>query len=120
MEFLIKNPGFQQIAETVFLYLNLEALLICTLVSKTFKAFLDNPKFWLKKCSEKNLSKDLRILWTNLIKKIENTSLEQNVNSCLVKMHRDAPYSYQVSFFLLEKKVGILFSIYEKYSHKGN
>ena len=69
------------------------------------QAFLDNPKFWLKKCSEKNLSKDLRILWTNLIKKIENTSLEQNVNSCLVKMHRDAPYSYQVSFFLLEKKV---------------
>ena len=63
------------------------------------QTILDNPKFWLKKCGEKNLAKDLRISWTNLIKKIENTSLEQNVNSCLVKMHRDAPYSFQVRLY---------------------
>ena len=83
MELFIENPGFQQIAETVFLYLNLEALLICTLVSKTFKALLDNPKFWLKKCGLNGLMKKEHPAWKEAIQlttTTENNEEYQNFN----------------------------------------
>ena len=56
---------------------------------------LDNPKFWLKKCAEKNLAKDLKMSWASLIKKVERSCLEQNVILCLQKMHKEAPHSFQ-------------------------
>ena len=57
MEFLIVNPGFQHIAESVFLCLNVKILLICSLVCKSFRKTLKNPKFWLKKCIQNGLLK---------------------------------------------------------------
>ena len=61
MEVILNNPGFQQIAENVFLNLNYEKLETCRLVNVFCKDILDNPMFWLKKFIRRGLSKKNQI-----------------------------------------------------------
>ena len=63
MEIILNNPGFQHIAENVFLNLNHEKLETCRLVNEFCKDILDNPMFWLKKFIRRGLSKKNQIDW---------------------------------------------------------
>ena len=63
MEVILNNPGFQHIAENVFLNLNYEKLETCRLVNEFCKDILDNPMFWLKKFIQRGLSKENQSDW---------------------------------------------------------
>ena len=51
---VLNNPD---IAEIIFLHLNLQDLLICSGVNTAWNSLLKNPIFWLKKCVQKGLLK---------------------------------------------------------------
>ena len=89
MELLTQNPGFLHLGQEIFLYLDHKSLLECQEVCRSWKRFLDNPKFWIKKCKQKGLTQDLYYTWMKLSHKLEETEtcLEQNVTKCLIRMH---------------------------------
>ena len=79
MEIILNNPGFQQIAENVFLNLNYEKLEICRLVNEFCKEILDNPMFWVKKFIQRGLSKKNQSDWLAAIQITPYLNLETNI-----------------------------------------
>ena len=77
METILNNPGFQLLAEKIFLTLNYEDLKACRLINRSSKQILDNPMFWLKKFIRRGLSKKNQKDWTESIKSLKNTYLEK-------------------------------------------
>ena len=43
---LIANPGFGLVSQTIFKHLNLQDVVNCRLVSKSWKDFIDNDRHW--------------------------------------------------------------------------
>ena len=59
MENILKNPGLQHIAETIFLNLDFVDLEISGMINWSCKQIMDNPLFWLRKFVRKGvLSKE--------------------------------------------------------------
>ena len=79
MEVILSNPGFQHIAENVFLNLNYEKLETCRLVNVFCKDILDNPMFWLKKFIRRGLSKKNQIDWMAAIQITPHWNLETSI-----------------------------------------
>ena len=79
MEVILNNPGFQHIAENVFLNLNYEKLETCRRVNEFCKDILDNPMFWLKKFIRRGLSKKNQIDWMAAIQITPYWNLETNI-----------------------------------------
>ena len=61
MEKIINNPGFQHLAENIFLNLNYEDLKKCQFINQSTKDIWKYPMFWIKwikfKCIQESLSK---------------------------------------------------------------
>ena len=79
LEDFINIPGLQHLAENIFLSLNYDDLMSCQTISKSSKAILDNPMFWLKKFIKRGLSKKNQKDWKKAIQMTKNTKLENNV-----------------------------------------
>ena len=86
MDQIIQNPGFQHIAEKIFLNLNFEDLMACQLMNKSSKQILDNPMFWIKKLMSKGLSKPNQDGWINAIQITKNTKLAEIIALYLKKV----------------------------------
>ena len=64
----IINPGLQHLAESIFLNLNGEDLKACQLINRSANQILDNnPMFWIKKCTQKGLSKENKDDWIKAV-----------------------------------------------------
>ena len=72
MESVLNNPAFEHILEKIFLALDSESLQNCELVSKSFAASFENPKFWFKKCNQKNLIENCFKVWNRVFKITED------------------------------------------------
>ena len=94
MDLFLNNPGLQHIGQTILFYLDHKSLLECRSVNRSWKAVLDNPKFWIKKCRQKNINgknrkkwiKRIRMKWIKLIQLQKDEDVEQNITMCLIKM----------------------------------
>ena len=87
MDYIINNPGLQNIIELIFLNLDFEELLVCQLINKSCKEILDNPMFWLKKWRfGQGLSQKNYLDWTKVIQITRDTNLEENVCSYIKKI----------------------------------
>ena len=69
----------QPIGEKVFNLLGDEDLLICRLVSKTWKSALDEPMFWLKKLQSIGHSEQAQNQWLDLIQKCLQTNKPKQI-----------------------------------------
>ena len=81
MEKIICNPGFQNLAEKVFLNLDVEDLKNCALLHQSSKQILENPMFWLKKF--KNLSMENQKEWNKVIITVNNSDKRNAIISHL-------------------------------------
>ena len=84
MDLLTKTPGLQHVAEEIFQNLNVFTLERCEQVSKSWKAILRKPSFWLQKCrkNDGDDSNKIRNAWKmaiSMVKKKEDIKLEENL-----------------------------------------
>ena len=77
-----------------------KSLMSCREVNKNWKYFLDNPRFWFNKCKQKGLSTEVHKDWNNLIKILNDTSLEQNLTLCLIKLHKKNSLFFRPPLFM--------------------
>ena len=74
----------------IFLALDSESLQNCELVSKSFAASFKNPRFWFKKCDQKNLIENCFKVWNRVFKIIEeNEAKISAVKRVLKKLFMD-------------------------------
>ena len=88
---LTNNQGFLHISEKIFLLLDKKSILACRFVNPSWKNIIDNPTFWIKKCDQKGLTKDLQNAWIDTIQKITDYELRQEAAMCLSMFHSDIP-----------------------------
>ena len=98
LESLLTNPGFEHIGIKILMDLNKKNLLNLRLVSHSFKNFVDNPSFLLKRLkfastgirtsNKRKRSMELYEVWNKLIQKVEekNYDLESNLKLNLIRM----------------------------------
>ena len=57
MEKIFTNPGYNHISEKILKYLDYDTLISLKSYfdSKSTFSYLDYPRFWLKKCQQKNI-----------------------------------------------------------------
>ena len=83
---LMDNPGLSNVVQNIFLHLDKKSTLDCRLVCRSWKAQVDQPLIWLKKCDAKGQSEMVRNAWIELIQKIEkNSILAQEASKCIMK-----------------------------------
>ena len=86
MEQFFENPGLQHIGETIFQQLDINSLVQCRRVKKSWKVALDNPRFWLKLCTKKALIVQPKFYnkWKELIH--NNEESKDEITKLLMKM----------------------------------
>ena len=79
MEKIVGNPGFQHLAEKIFLNLDVEDVKISTQINQSCKQMLEKPLFWLMKfrCLSKERKKD----WVEIIQSVMNSNYEKIITS---------------------------------------
>ena len=70
----VNNPGYSHIFQKILLLLSHNEQLRCRFVGKSWKKFIDKPRFWIKKLEQKGQSKDLHDEWIDLVRRIEKDS----------------------------------------------
>ena len=85
----MRNPGYSCIARKILWFLDHQDQMACRLVSPTWKAHMDQPSFWIKKCDQRGQTKELHDAWIDLIQRIEEEGsyLEQELLECLMKWY---------------------------------
>ena len=104
MEKLTENPGFNQLVQNIFIYLNYNTLLSCRMVNHSIKKNIDSPNFWLTKMSLSGMSRKRYLNWCRLIDRLENIpndyysggmkEYHEKTTLSLMKMFRNYPNSY--------------------------
>ena len=94
---LFKNPAFSHISEKILWFLDHKTQLSCRLVSQSWKAQIDQPRFWIKKCDKEKTHCDLwhypqpkyiHRAWMELNKKVEKgSSAEEDFTKLLMKWY---------------------------------
>ena len=79
MEKIVSNPGFQHLAEKVFLNLDVEDLKICGQTNQSCKQMLEKPLFWLT--NFRCLSKESKKNWVEIIRSVMNSDYEKIITS---------------------------------------
>ena len=79
LENFLNVPGFQHLAENVFLNLSYDDLMSCQILNRSSKRILENPIFWLKKFIRRGLPKKNQNDWNNAIQLTRNSKLEKNI-----------------------------------------
>ena len=69
---LITNPGYSMISQKILQCLGHKSHLTLRLVSKSWKIQVDCPFFWIKKCVQKGMPKNLQVAWTDLLQRIHS------------------------------------------------
>ena len=69
MESLINNPGFDNITKKIFLLLDHETLITCRSVCHSLKKRVEDPYYWIKRCSKIGQPKFLTESWIDLVQK---------------------------------------------------
>ena len=96
--FTNQDPGLYEIAETILLYLDVCDLVKCKRVCKTWNTFLNNPWFWMEKCSQKTFPIEAKHQWNTLIKILsanqhaKTSHLQDKMVQILIRMS----YSFDV------------------------
>ena len=88
MDQIISNPGFQHIAEKIFITLNYEDILACRLINKSSNLILENPMLWIVQGILRGLSKENQDDWINVIKLTKGTKLESNITKYLRRVSK--------------------------------
>ena len=85
----MRNPGYSCIARKILWFLDHQDQMACRLVSPTWKAHMDQPSFWIKKCDQRGQTKELHDAWIDLIQRIEEEGsyLEPELLQCLMKWY---------------------------------
>ena len=104
MEKIINSPGFQHLAEKMFLNLNYEDLKACQLINQSANEILENPMFWLKKFQ--SLSKENQKDWIKVIKQVKSSDernaiisyLQWNLKKEVVDLPRYSCHAVQENF----------------------
>ena len=79
MDSIINNPGLQHIADLIFSCLNFKDLNSCQKVHPSWKRFLENPIFWLKKCT--GISKENRKMWLKILQDTKSSlKIQKNIS----------------------------------------
>ena len=80
------------IATKIFWMLDHQDQMACRLVSPTWKAHMDQPSFWIKKCDQNGQPQELHDAWFDLHQRIEEAEdgsyLQQELVECLMKWNR--------------------------------
>ena len=85
---LMTNPGYSIITQKIIRFLDHKSHLAFRLVGRSWKMQVDCPYFWLKKCFQKGMNKELYITWIRLLQGIEKvSSLEVGTRECLMKWY---------------------------------
>ena len=95
----VDNPGYYHITQKILLLLSHNEQLKCRFVGKSWKKFIDKPRFWIKKLEQKGQTKDLHDEWMDLVQRIEQDSemkknsendseMEKHVTTCLKAWHK--------------------------------
>ena len=71
MDSLMRNPGYSCIARKILWFLDHQDQMACRLVSPPWKAHMDQPSFWIKKCDQRGQSIELHDAWIDLVQRIE-------------------------------------------------
>ena len=114
MDQISNTPGLRHIAESIFLNLDYEILLICQTINKSTNEMLKHSMFWIKKWSMMgSLSEKNQEDWTKAIQMTRGTKLEMHVISyvksiCKVKKFLDIPcYINEEVIFKSKRPVSI-------------
>ena len=78
MEKITKIPGLQHISEDILKLLDKKSLLNCRMVTSSWKEFLDQPIFWLKKLKLENVPQDIQTGWNLLAQELDEDDDELN------------------------------------------
>ena len=94
---LFKNPAFSHISEKILWFLDHKTQLSCRLVCQSWKAQIDQPRFWIKKCDQEKTHCDfwhapqpkyIHHAWIELDGKVEKGSpAEQDFTKLLMKWY---------------------------------
>ena len=79
MERLTNNPGFQHLAENIFLNLNNKTLEKCQLINQSAGQILDNPLLWIEKCFRNGLSVENQRDWIEVIQSELNPAKKKHI-----------------------------------------
>ena len=79
MESLINNPGFNNITKKIFLLLDHQTLITCRLVCQSLKTKVEDPYFWIKRCSQLGQPKSLTNSWTDLVQRHKKSWLIKDI-----------------------------------------
>ena len=83
---LITNPAFYHISQNILWNLDHETHLTFRSVCQSWRAQVDDPVFWIKKCTRRGQPKDLEIAFLDLLQRMEeNAFLKQDLKECLMK-----------------------------------
>ena len=90
MEDIANNQGLGHICEKIFLALDAKTLANCSLVSRSVSVNLKNPRFWFKKCNQKNLIENCFKVWNRVFKITEDNEAKISaVKRVLKKLFMD-------------------------------
>ena len=107
MDQFFENPGYQHIGQLIFQYLNHKTLLSCRFACQAWKIFLDDPKFWLRKCAgNKNSRQNLLNASNNYFEKHKELAYNQEINVSLqlMKIHKIFSSWFKTSSFVIHSK----------------
>ena len=80
------------IATKIFLFLDHQDQMACRLVSTTWRALMDQPSFWIKKCDQRGQPQELHDAWLDLLRRVkvaeDGTYLQQELVECLMKWYK--------------------------------
>ena len=89
MDLIMNNPKLEHIGQNIFMKLDNQSLLHCRYVSQSWRTFLDNPRFWLKRI-QNYLTKEHFTEWDLLIQKMDHDwKMKQTITLCLYQMNED-------------------------------
>ena len=75
------------IATKIFWLLDHQDQMACRLVSPIWKAHMDQPSFWIKKCDHRGQPQDLHDAWFDILQRIKEAEdgsyLQQELVECL-------------------------------------
>ena len=108
MDQIIENPGYLHIGQLIFQYLNHKTLLSCRFACQSWKIFLNDPKFWLRKCArhDKNSRQNLLNASNNYFEKHKELAYNQEINVSLqlMKIHKIFSSWFKTSSFVIHSK----------------
>ena len=106
MEKLLTNSGLYYVTEKIFLRLDLNSLLNCCLISKTWKAFVTRPEMWLLNFPKSHiLGGGINSIWINvpleITKSLDDMTLKSKLGILLMELYHFSKNTKSSHFYLI-------------------